>query len=103
MSTVYFQAFGITRTRNFWFESMRGLYSNPLMCRKISASYFGAFPFDRCLETCLQNGSVLCICSRACNLFSVSGFGMASGMSVTAVISGVTVSVLGCGVRSFVM
>ena len=51
----------------------------------------------------LQNGSVLCICSRACNLSSVSSFGMASGVSVTLVTSCVTISVLGCVVRSSYM
>ena len=51
----------------------------------------------------LQKGSVLCICSSACNLSTVSGFSMASGVSVTLVISGVTVSVLGCRVRSSIM
>ena len=73
------------------------------MCRKRSASCFGAFLFDRLLEMHLQKGSVLCICSSACNLSSVSDFGMAFGMSVTVVISGVTVSVLGCRMRSSVM
>ena len=48
----------------------------------------------------LQNGSVLCICSRACNLSLVSSFGVASGVAVILVISGVTVSVLSGGVRS---
>ena len=52
---------------------------------------------------CLENGSVLYICSSACNLSLVGGPGMASGGSVTLVISGVTVSVLGCRVRSSVM
>ena len=69
---------------------MTCLYMNPLICRKRSASCFGAFLFDTCLEMHLQNGSVLCICSRACNQPAVSGFGMVSGVSVT---SGVTESV----------
>ena len=36
----------------------------------------GALPFNRHLDMCLQNGSVLCICSKASNLFAVSGFGV---------------------------
>ena len=92
MSAVYFWLL-------VWFESISCLYSNPLMCIKRSASCFGAFPFERCLE----NGSILCICSRACSLSSVSGFGVAPGVSVTVVTSDVTVLVLGCWVRSSVM
>ena len=68
------------------------LYSNSLMYRKRSASSFGVLLFDKCLEIHLQNRSVLCICSRVCSLSLVSGFGVASGVSVTVVISGVTVS-----------
>ena len=64
------------------------------MCRKRSASCLGDFPFDRCLEMHLQKGSVLCICTSACNLSSVSSFGMASNVSVILVTSGVTVSVV---------
>ena len=74
LSAVYFQNFGMTRAKNFWFESMTCLYSNPLMCRKRSVSCFGAFPLHRHLEICLQNGSILCICSRACSPSSVSEF-----------------------------
>ena len=73
------------------------------MCKKRSASCFGALLFDRCLEMCLQNGSVLCICSSAWNLSLVRGFGVASGVSVTLVKSGVTVSALGYRVRSSVI
>ena len=40
-------------------------------------------------------GSVLCISRSACRLSSVSGFGIASDVSVTLVISGVTVSAVG--------
>ena len=47
----------------------------------------------------LQKGSVLCICCSACHLSLVSGFGMACGVSVILVISGVAVSVLGYEVR----
>ena len=91
----------MTRAKNFWFEYVTCLHSNPYMCKKRSASCFGAFPFDRCLEMHLQKGSVFCICSSACNLSLVSGFGAASGVAVG--ISGVTVSVLGCRVRSSVL
>ena len=102
-STVCFHDFGMTRARNFWFESVTCLYSNPLMCKKTSASCLSAILFDRCLQMCLQNGSVLCICSRACNLSSVSSSGMTSGVSVTLVKSAVNVSVLYCGVSASVM
>ena len=68
-----------------------------------TALLYITFPFDRCLEMCLQKGYVLCICSGACNLPLVSCFGVASGVSVILVISGVAVSVLGCGVRFSVM
>ena len=73
------------------------------MCRKRSASCFGVLLFDRHLEMCLQKGSVLCICCIACNLSLVSGFSVASGVSMILVISGVAVLVLGCGVRLSVM
>ena len=73
------------------------------MCRKRSASCVGVFLFDRCLGMCLHKGSVLCICRSACSISSVSGFGMTSGVSVTLVISGVTIFVIGCRVRSSVM
>ena len=85
MSTVYFQDFGMTRAKNFWFESVTCLYSNPLTCRKKLASFFG---FDRHLEKCLQNRSILYTCSRACSLSSGSGFGIASAASLTVIISG---------------
>ena len=44
-----------------------------------------------------------CICSSVCYLSVMSSFGIISVVSGTVVISGVTVSVLGCRVRSFVM
>ena len=44
------------------------LYSNPFMC--------GALPFNKHLEICLQNGSVLCIWSNASNLSNVWGLGV---------------------------
>ena len=103
MSTVYFHDFGYDKNQEFWFESMTYLYSNPLLCRKRSTSCFGAFPFDRCLEMHLQNGSVLCIWISACNLSLVRSFDMASGVPMILVISGVVVSVLGCEVRFSVM
>ena len=92
MNTVYFQVFGMTRAKNFWFESVTCLYSNSLMRRKRSASCCGAFPFDRHLEIHLQNESILCICSRACSLSSVSGFDVVAGVSLIVVMSGVTLS-----------
>ena len=103
MITVYLHYFGMTRAKILWLESMTCLYSNPLLCRKRSTSCFSTFPFDSCLEMWLQNGSFLCICSSACNLSSVSGFGMVSGVSMILVMSGIVVSVLGCGVRFSVM
>ena len=60
----------------------------------------GAFPFDRCLEMHLQNGSVLYICSSTCNLSVVSGFGVVLGVSV---VSGVMTSDWGCVVGSSVV
>ena len=56
---------------------------------------FGYFPFDRCLKMHLQKGYVHCICRSACSLALVSSFGVASGVSMTLVISGITVSVIG--------
>ena len=98
-----FPCFCITRAKNFWFGLVTCLYSNPLLCRKRSTSCFNAFPFARHLEAHLQKGSVLCICSSACNLSLVSSFVMASGVSVTLGISGATISVLGYRVRSSVL
>ena len=43
---------------------------------KIYVSCCGALPFNKCLEICLQNGLVLCICSNASNLSAVSGLGV---------------------------
>ena len=65
---------------------------------------FWAFPCNRHMEMCfLQNRSALYICSRTCSLSSVSGFSIASGVAVTVVVSGVTVSALGGEVRYSVM
>ena len=88
-----FPALGMTRAKNFWFESVTHLYSNALMCKKRSASCFGDFLFDRHLEMHLQKGPVCCISSSACNLSLVSSFGVASGMSVTLEISDVIISI----------
>ena len=43
---------------------------------KISVSCCGALPFNKHLEICLQNRSVLCICSNASNLSAVRGLGV---------------------------
>ena len=43
---------------------------------KVSNSCCAALPFNSRLDMCLQNGSVLCICSNASNLSVVSGFGV---------------------------
>ena len=48
----------------------------------------GAFPFDNHFETCLQNGSIFCICRSASNLSAVRDFGVVFCVSVT---SGATV------------
>ena len=75
------------RAKNFWFESVTCLWSNPFTCKKRLALCMGTFWFDSHLEMHLQNGSVLCIFSSACNLFMVSSFGVVLGVPVT---SGVT-------------
>ena len=38
----------------------------------------GAFPLDKCLEICLQKGSVFCIWRRASNLSAVKDLGAGS-------------------------
>ena len=43
---------------------------------KISVSFCGAFPLNKCLEIHLQNGSVLCIWSKASNLSAVRDLGV---------------------------
>ena len=75
-TTVYFQDLGITRARNCLPESMMCLYSSPFTWVKISNSCYSALPFNNHLEICLQNGSVLCICSNVSNLSTVSSFGV---------------------------
>ena len=52
------------------------LYNNPFTWVKISISYCGALPFNKCLEICLQNGSVLCIWSNASDMSTVRGLGV---------------------------
>ena len=92
--TVYFHDLGITKVRNFWFESVTCLYSKPLTCVKTSVSYRGVFPFCKHLDILLQKGSVFCICRRACNLSAVRDFGIGSVASETSgVISGCEVEV----------
>ena len=59
MSTVYFQTFGMTRVKNFWFESVACLYSNPLMWRKRSASCFWAYRMDQFSASVV--GHVVCL------------------------------------------
>ena len=78
MSTVYFYDFGMTRAKNFWFEFLTCLYSNPLLCRKRSTSIL-------CFSILID--AWRCICSSACNLSLVSSFGVASDVSVTLGIS----------------
>ena len=90
----------MTRAKNFWLESMTCLWSNPFTCKKRSVSSLGTLPFDSNLEMHLQNGSILYICSSACNQSVVSGFGVVLGVSVT---SGVTASDCGFVVGSSVV
>ena len=71
---MYFHNFGIMRARNCLSESMMCLYSKPFTWVKVSISCCGALPLSKCLKMCLQNGSVLCICSNASNLSAISGF-----------------------------
>ena len=52
------------------------LYNSPFTWVKVSNSCCGALPFNRHLDMCLQNGSVLYICSNASNLSAVSGLGV---------------------------
>ena len=83
----------MTRARNLCLESVICLYKSPLMWVKSSVSCLGAFPLDKCLEICLQKGSVICIWRRASNLSAVRDLGVGSGVDV---LSGVT---LGCVVE----
>ena len=56
---------------------------------------FGAFPFDSHFEIHLQNGSILCICRSASNLYADKDFGV---MFCLSVMSSAIASV--CGVES---
>ena len=71
-----FQDLGITRARNCLPQSVMCLYNSPFTWVKVSNSCCGALPFNSRLDICLQNRSVLCICSNASNLSAVSGFGV---------------------------
>ena len=62
---------------------MMCLYNNPLMCVNKSASCCDALPFDNCFEIHLQNGSILCICSRALCVSAVKILGVISGLDFT--------------------
>ena len=64
------------RERNCLPESMMCLYNNPFTWVKTSVSCCGALLFNKHLEICLQNGSVLCIWSNASNLSAVKGLGV---------------------------
>ena len=68
---------------------MTCLHNNPVMCENKSASCCGTLPFDNHFEIHLQNGSVLCICSRASCLSAAKGFSVISGLVSTVVKSGV--------------
>ena len=47
----------------------------------------GAFPVDKHLEICLQEGSVFCIWGRASHVSAVKDLGVGSGVGV---MSGIT-------------
>ena len=89
-NNIYFQALGMISASNFWTSSMICLYNNPLTCVNKSASCYGALPFDNHLEMHLQNGSVLCIWSRASCLSAVRSFGAICWVVSTVVKSGAT-------------
>ena len=78
-NTVYFQDFGMTKARNFLPVSVTCLYNSTLTWVKGSNSWWGALPFRNLLEIHLQNGSALCICSKASKQSAVSGFGVVVG------------------------
>ena len=59
------------------------------MCMNKSASCCGALPLDSLFEIHLQNGSVLCIWSRASCLLAVKGFSAISCVVSTVVKSDV--------------
>ena len=68
---------------------MTCLYNNPLTCVNRSALCCGALPLDNHFEICLQNGSVLCILSRASCLLAVKHFHVISCVVSTVVKSDV--------------
>ena len=78
-STVYFQDLGMTKASNFLPASLVCLYRSPLTRVKVSNSWVGTLPFSNLLEMCLQNQSVLCICSKASRHSAGSGFGVVGG------------------------
>ena len=95
MSTVYFQDLGMTKVRNFLPASIICLYKSPLTWVKVANSWWGALPFSNLLEMHLQNGSVLCICSKASRCSAVNGFGVVVGSWETwCVVSGWGVEVV---------
>ena len=77
------------RAKNFCFASVMCLYNNPLTCINRSASCCGALPLDNHFEIHLQNGSILCIWSRASCLSAVKGFSVISCVVSTVVMSDV--------------
>ena len=74
---------------------MTCLYNNPLACVNKSASCWGALPLDNHFEICLQNGSILRICSRALSLLAVKGFSVTSGLVSNVVKSDVAGFMMG--------
>ena len=79
--------------RHFCLKSVICLYRSPLTWVKGSVSCLDAFPLDRCLEICLQKGSIFCIWRRASNQSAVRDLGVGSGVDV---LSGV---MFGCVVE----
>ena len=64
------------------------------MCINRSASCCGALPLDNLFEIDLQNGSVLCIFSRASCLLAVKGFRVIACVVSTVVKSDVAGDVI---------
>ena len=79
--------------RNLWPGSLMCLYRSPLMWMKHSVLCWGVFPLDKCLEFCLQKGSVFYIWRRASNLSVVRDLGIGFGTGETSVV------ILGCAVE----
>ena len=78
-STVFFHNLGITNVRNFLPASVMCFYRSPFTWVKVWNSWWGALPFSNFLEMHLQNGSVLCIWSKASRWSAVIGFGVVVG------------------------